>query len=532
MKDRLDILYSGARFFTGRSESEAFGFLGVKDGRIALLSNARPREGTYRREVSLSGANAYPCMIDAHVHLLYTITLAALSLDVCQLVDGKMLPDTLAGVKAKLCAACANKKPGEVLIANNFIAEAIAEHRLPNRFELDEWCGGRPAIVYNIDGHSSALSTALLERAGIDYSKNDGVLRGREHEFNQGRITDCLGSLFTLPLIAKGVANFQNTCAAYGLSHVCALDGAGDTKDDRLTILLANIASRMQVGVRLYPQFMDLTRAAAFDRFMTRPRVGGCMDWELDGSMSSRSAAYTVPYLDAEGNGELYYETDALRAKVAEADAAGRQIAAHAIGDRAIAQILRIYKELDSATPHRIEHFEFPSLQSVDAIKGSNIAITVQPGFAWMDKRYLGGYARALPEATRSLIVPLKTLVEAGVTVCGSSDSPVQSVDPFFQMRGMVEYYRPDESLSVFQAFQTYTAAPARVLGEEADIGSLEVGKRANFFTLDKELFSLRPHELEGLRVKQTYLSGKPYKRKKGSLIAFAAMLLGRRHRI
>ena len=76
----------------------------------------------------------------------------------------------------------------------------------------------------------------------------------------------------------------------------------------------------------------------------------------------------------------------------------------------------------------RIDHFEFPSREAVEKIKKLPVALTVQPGFSWLDKRYLKSYEQFLPKEKAEQQIPLKELAEAGVCICGSSDSPVQSM--------------------------------------------------------------------------------------------------------
>ena len=136
-----------------------------------------------------------------------------------------------------------------------------------------------------------------------------------------------------------------------------------------------------------------------------------------------------------------------ILSKVREAAQKGIQLSSHAIGEAAIDQILDCYETVqkekgriaEKESPlSRIDHFEFPSRQAVEKIKKLPLALTVQPGFSWLDKRYLKSYEQFLPEEKAEQQIPLKELLEAGVCLCGSSDSPVQSMNPFEQMLGMV----------------------------------------------------------------------------------------------
>ena len=91
----------------------------------------------------------------------------------------------------------------------------------------------------------------------------------------------------TLPMLAKGIAKFQNACAAYGISVVGALEGNGDSPKDSTTGLIAKLARHFDVDVRLYLQYTDLNRVTPYRKYMTKPRVGGCGDWEMDGATGS-----------------------------------------------------------------------------------------------------------------------------------------------------------------------------------------------------------------------------------------------------
>jgi len=310
------------------------------------------------------------------------------------------------------------------------------------------------------------------------------------------------------------------------------MDGNGDGKRDKQTELLAKIASHMEIGVRLYPQFMDLNKTRFYRRYQKIPRVGGCGDWEMDGAVGSRSAAFYSPYKDTNEHGDCYYTAKKIADKLMEADRAGFQISSHAIGDKAIDLLLDGYDSFQTERMHRIDHFEFPSKEAVKRVMDQNLALVVQPGFAWMDKYYLKSYGQALEESVIRQQIPLRTLMEKGVCICGSSDAPVQSINPFIQMLGMIDFTIPEESLTMYQALCTYTRNPAKMLGEEKELGTLEVGKRANFMVTDRNLLQLNKDNITEAEIKSLYLDGKKCKEKKGTVLELARMLADRKHKI
>lgn len=512
--EKKTLFYDGF-FHTMRAEEEVFRYLGVSDGRITWLSNEPPGE-EYINQVSLGGKHAYPAMIDSHLHLTYSLVLAASSFTVCEVSNGKIEPDTMVGAKEKIKRTCETAGSDEIIVANNFIVSAMQEKRLPSRQELDEWAGGRAIVVYNIDGHSSSLSTAMFAKAGIQTEREDGILQGKEHEFNQGKITALIGKSVTPARLARGIANFINECTKYGISHVCALDGNGDVDKDSLTKLMVQVFRRMDIEVRFFPQYMNMKTAEYFWKYQKRPRIGGCGEWEMDGSVGSHSAAFYEPYTDTGQTGECYYDSEKLRTVTAEAAKHGCQISSHAIGEAAIDRIRNVLAELPRGSMHRIDHFEFPSEEAVRQVCRDRLAVTVQPGFSWLDRHYLHSYRQFLPDELIERQVPLKRLMEADVCVCGSSDSPVQSINPFQQMLGMIDFYIPEQSLTPFQALCTYTRNAAQMLGEADEIGTLETGKFANFFITENDLLEADKNSIGNFEAEALYIKGKKREKKCG----------------
>ncbi len=515
-------LYYNAVIHTMESESAVADSMLVENGRIAAL-NVKDAEGA--EKIDLGGRHVYPCMIDGHAHLLDTAVLAGSGFEICRIENGAVVPNTIAGVERKLRAFAEGKGKNAILVANNYILTAIEERRLPTRWELDEWCGGRPVIIYTIDGHASALSTKVLRRLGIGDEKHDGVLMGEAHERVQGRLTDIIAGSVTPAILARGCANFQNTCAEFGLSAVCGLEGNGDSEKDLTTKLIVRLARHFGVDVRFYFQYTDVAKALPLTRFQKRRRIGGCGDWEMDGASGAHSAAFSLPYRDTGKCAPCYYSQEFVDEKVLEADEKGFQIACHAIGDLAIDRIVAALSKTSGKILHRIEHCEFASDEAIDTIAEKGWAVMAQPGYSWIDKRFLHTYEQYLPD---EMIARLKfrTFIERGVLICGSSDSPVQSLDPWQQMLGMTQFYNESESISPYEAFKCYTVNPAKAILEENERGMLLPGMQADFFTGDRNIFALSPEELAAFRPEKTYYLGSEVKRQKGTVFALLKMLL------
>lgn len=522
----MKTIFHNATFHTMESEDDIRTSLTVEDGVIAGFDET-PTACPSAQAVDLGGLHVFPTLIDAHLHLLDTIALSSMGEAVCEIVHDRVEPHDLAGAERKIRALATDAKPGSLLICSNFIAAAMDEGRLPTRFELDAWARGAQVWVINIDGHSGSCSSSLLEALGLEDIAPDGVFSGPAHDANLGAFTDHLASSITPKALARGIAHVCNECAAFGIGTVCALEGTDDSERDRMAELTALIAQRLPLDVRLFPQYMDEKKLEAVRGRMGAARVGGCMKWELDGSVGSRTAAFASPYLDGT-QGALYFDDAELRRTVEGFAARGFMVSAHAIGETAIDQLVDIYDGVPGR--HRIDHCEFPSDHAIERICATKPFVTVQPGYAWIDQRFLHGYERYLSADQIARQVPLARLAAAGVPLCGSSDSPVQSVDPFLQMRGMREFSVPEQSLSAYQALETYTVNGGAMLGERK--GLLREGWEASFFTCEQNLLTCAPSDLEGPRATGTWLHGKRYRPLPEGLGAFARLLATRARKV
>lgn len=513
-------VFTNGRFHTLEHEGAIRTSLTIEDGVIIALDEAPSAKDTV---VDLNGAHVYPALIDAHLHMMETIALASMGEALCDFVDGAVEPHDLHGVEAKIRAIAERNhaKEDSLLIFTNYVSAAIEEGRLPNRRELDSWASGADVWVLNIDGHSGSCSSSLLEKLDLEGLAPDGIFTGPAHDANLGKFTACLASRITPQALMRGIAHFCNECASFGIGTVCALEGNDDIERDRMGELAAFIAQRLPIDVRLFPQYMDEAKLARVRSKMAAPRVGGCMKWEMDGSVGSRTAAFFEPYKDGT-RAEPYFRADELERILQRFAHEGYQMSAHAIGDRAIDQLVDVLATLPGR--HRIDHFEFPSAHAVESVCAMKPFVTVQPGFTWIDERFLHGYERFLTDQQIASQVPLSTLMHAGVPLCGSSDSPVQSVDPFLQMRGMREFPLADQSLSGYEALRTYTVNGAEMLKEKK--GQLREGYEASFFSCDIDLEACAPSALEGLRVTDMWLHGKPYRRLSSNMRALIRLLV------
>ena len=226
-----------------------------------------------------------------------------------------------------------------------------------------------------------------------------------------------------------------------------------------------------------------------------------------DGGMSSRTAAihgsYPVPPY---GSGILYFERDELTAMVRDFDARGFQVCIHAQGDRAIETVLDAYAAVLRRRAVGATRAGTASSTAGRCIRrlteraaALGIVIASQPGFL----SGLGdGFAAAFPDRSDELYA-FASWQRAGITVAGSSDSPVITADPRIGIRDAIlrrtgdgRVLGPAERLSAREALALYTTQAAFACHRENEIGSLEPGKLADFTVLDGNPLETEPERI------------------------------------
>jgi predicted amidohydrolase YtcJ len=231
-----------------------------------------------------------------------------------------------------------------------------------------------------------------------------------------------------------------------------------------------------------------------------------------DGSMGGRTAAMKKPYSDKpETSGMMLYTQRKLNKLVQKAHRAGWQLAIHAIGDRAVDNVLKAYEKALKEHPrtnhrHRIEHCSVLNPKLIRRMKRLNLIASVQPHFIasdfWAIDRV--GKARA------RWVFPFKTLFEEGIVVASGSDCPVELISPILGIWAAVARKSfPEEKLTVEEALRTYTINAAYASFDEDKRGTIEVGKQADLTVLSDNPFLVAPDKTREISVEMTIVDGK-----------------------
>jgi predicted amidohydrolase YtcJ len=237
----------------------------------------------------------------------------------------------------------------------------------------------------------------------------------------------------------------------------------------------------------------------------------------MDGALGSRGAALLEPYSDADTTGLLMATQEQYRPLHEGALRAGIQINTHAIGDRGNRELLNWYEDVFNSVPKsewaikkprwRDEHTQIVNMEDISRFKSLGVIPSMQPSHAIGDlffapdrlgkERLHGAYA-------------WRTLIDSGVIIAGGTDAPVERGDPRIEFYGAVarksidgfsnQDWHPEEAVTRTEALKMFTLWPAYASFMENDLGSIEVGKLADF-TIFSENIMMIPHD-EILKVK------------------------------
>jgi predicted amidohydrolase YtcJ len=516
--------------------------LAVHHGRIlaVLDDDALPAGLTARRTASCGGAVVVPGLGDAHNHMAwFGQTLAEIDLSTARTLD--QVYDAVAARAADL--------PADAFVVGAGYDDVVLRGS-PHHAALDRAAGGRPVRLQHRSGHVCAGSTEALRRAGIlDASgrrgpatvpeggkvvlDDEGVPTGVVEEAAQPLIADLLRP-FAVDDVADALARASTVYAAQGLTHVteCGIAGGfiGRTPRELAAYQLARergaLLQRvavMPVDGALHPVHggdgvgLDLGMRTGFGDDDLRL---GPMKIFFDGALSSRTAAMDAPFADRDHAGYYQDDPEHMHRMVVDAHLAGWTVAAHAIGDRAVAAALDAFADAQTQLPrphvrHRIEHAAVVSDEEVWRFAALGVTPVPQARFL---VEIGDSMAAAVGDGRADLLYRHAAFLRAGLRVPSSSDRPcVSDGHPLRTMAAMVtrrsssgRLLGPDERVDPVTALRSLTVDTAWVAGDEDRRGVLAPGMLADLVVLGDDVTRVEPDRIGSTEVVATLRGGEP----------------------
>lgn len=529
-QERAARLILHAKLYTGDAATTQFadGALAVgSDGRILDVGDSVVLQAAFpdAPAVDLAGRRVLPGLIDSHGHL-YGL---AESLTRADLVGSSSKEEVLA----RLRAFAAGLPAGEWVLGRGWDQNDWPVKEFPVSADLDAAFPDRPVWLERIDGHagwgnSLALAQADRDLTG-DWQPEGGAILRDESGQPTGVLVDHAMGLVE-QAIPPSSPEMMEAALDRALELVASLGLTGVHDPGISRSVLETYHRRIEQGrfpLRLYamadgvgPTLDWLCVEGAYDDGSGRLQMRAVKLY-ADGALGSRGAALLAPYADDPGNsGLLFAPDDQLQAQMAQAMSCGLQLAIHAIGDRANHQVLEAYAALQpgySGNPgrHRIEHAQILDPTDIPRFAGLGVIAAMQPIHATSDMYWAGD---RLGPGRLGGAYAWRSLLDSGAVLAFGSDFPVEQVNPMLgiyaavtrqDLQGWPEGgWQPQERITLDQALRAFTLDAAYAAFMDYEVGSLEVGKRADFIVLDRDLFSIPAAEIPEVQVLQTWLDG------------------------
>jgi predicted amidohydrolase YtcJ len=484
-------LLAGGRILTGAREVEA---LVLEEGRVVAAGStaeAHRVAPTGTEVIDLRGHLVIPGLIDAHLHLA-ELTRAREGLG---LRNVRSFPE----LRARLADWSAEHSRG-LVTGDGWAVEQFVERREPTLAEVEGAVPDRPVVLYHASGHAAVLNRLALEAAGYS-DRTPNPPGGRLGRAPDGRLNGLVYETALAPVRRLTASAHPPDPAALGRTvrllnslGVTAVGSLNTAPDELRAIRAVWGTHRPTLRVRCYARLAHWSEFAGSewiplgtDGFLGLVGVKGF----VDGAFGPRTAWLDAPYADLPGESGVPVLREAELIDLFERCAReGRQPAVHAIGDRALVEVLRALDRLGSRAPPfpRIEHASLVPPSSLPLLDRLRPLLVVQPGFVWSDD-WLG---QRLGGVRARWAYPFRTLTAHGHRLAGSTDAPYDPADPWRGLAAAVSRTAPEggsanptaeEALSAPAALALFTGNAGRALGDPR-LGSLEPGACADLVVL------------------------------------------------
>jgi predicted amidohydrolase YtcJ len=504
-----DLILKNARVITMNPARPAAELVAIRGNKILAVAG-KEAWGEVRevggRIIDCQGRTVVPGFNDAHCHILSFIRkLRSLDLSPSSV-------SSIVDIKSLVRRQAQSLPPGNWLAGTDYNEFYLAEKRHPNRRDLDEAAPHHPVILTHRSLHTCVLNSLALSLAGItrETPEPPGALIERELETGEpsGLLFEMLGYILdrVVPPLSddeldEGIAKANEHYLSMGITSV---QEASVTND----LARWQTLKRFTEGGRLKSRVFMMFGTGALSQFQEAGLSFGSGDnhLRLGGVKLMLSETTAQPQMPE------------LNQPAFSAHQAGFQLAIHCIEPSTVEAAIAALEYINSQSPiagrrHRLEHCsECPPPLLERLIRLKAMVVTQPPFVYYSGERYLA----TIPPPRLRWLYRLRSFLDGGLVVAGSSDSPVAPDNPLLGIYAAVtrraesgQELSPEEAVSAKQALAMYTINAAYASFEEDIKGSIAPGKLADMVVLSADPLKSPPEQIKDIRVEMTIIDGR-----------------------
>ncbi|MDQ8144865.1 MAG: amidohydrolase [Gemmatimonadota bacterium] len=523
-----ELVVTNARIYTVDGVVPIAEALAVSNGRVRFVGSvlgAKALTGPSTQVIDAGGRTVIPGMTDAHGHVL-GLGLALRNVD---LVGTTSYDEVIARVVAR-----ARTTPkGEWILGRGWDQNDWGDTRWPAHEALSRAVPDHPVWLERVDGHAGLANAMAMRLAGVTAAsaEPEGGQIVRDAQRNPGGVfVDNAQRLVEqgIPAITRAQSK-EAIRAAITEMHRWGLTGIHDAGASAQTLeLYEELGREGALRIRLYAMISD--HGPTLEAWFRRGPQSGLYDGTLwvrslklyqDGALGSRGAALLEPYSDDAATSGLLVSAPAHIREVADrALRAGFQVNTHAIGDRGNRLVLDAYAAALAARPtadhrFRVEHAQILHSDDIPRFSALGVIPSMQASHQTSDMYWAG---TRLGDTRLRGAYAWRSLLDAGSIIPNGSDFPVEYVNPLISFKASVSRqdargwpaggWYPEQRMSRDEALKSMTLWPAYAAFQEQELGSLTVGKRADFVILDQDILRVPDALLPRTQVLSTWVGG------------------------
>jgi hypothetical protein len=508
---------------------------------LAVGSDAeiKPYIGPQTDVIDLAGRFAMPGFVDDHTHFLT----GGFQLIQVQLRDSRDEADFAERIGRR----AQTLGPGKWIEGGRWNAAKWPDEKMPTRWLIDSVTPQNPVFVNSWDGHQVLVNSLALKLAGITEETPDPpggvIVRDPLTHQHTGLLRDTAMNLVAKVMPARSEEEIEaalrrglEEASRNGVTSLADMNLGEHSPSGGINYARTPIEKELRLLHRaetegwLTCRFYEILPVLEMHRLEDLGVTHGTGDTFIqlgavkafaDGSLESSTAWMYSGFADQPANtgvpNPLMSPPAKMAALVREANVSGIQFITHAIGDRAVAEMLDVYSG-SAANPAdyrmRLEHDEVVRPSDFARFAKLGVIASMQPAIDGGS-----GVTRRIGTDRIGRSYAWRSMLDAGAVLAFGSDWPVVGLNPLMGIHSAVTRqdlqdnppggWVPEQRVTLNEALRAYTQGSAYAAFQERDKGSLAPGRLADIVVLSKDLTRIAPSEVKGVTVEMTIVGGR-----------------------